>query len=256
MPTLITYNLNGFRAAVKKGFLEWLEAENPDIVCLQEVKATPKQLEKELAFLANLGYESYFFPAQKAGYSGVAILTKISPKAVVYGMDNPKYDAEGRVLRADFDTFSVVSVYMPSGTSGDSRQDFKYEWLEDFTQYIEALRKTIPNLILSGDYNICHKPIDINFPKKHEKMTGFLPQERAWFDDFINLGWVDAFRVFSQAAEQYTWWSYRSKAREKNLGWRIDYHLVTDSFAPRLQDCQIRSEAVHSDHCPVWLSFV
>lgn len=246
---IISYNLNGIRAALKKGLTEWLAEEKPDILCIQETKAQPEQI--DIAAFEALDYYCYSYSAQKKGYSGVAIFTREQPDMIVYGMNNPKYDSEGRVLRADYNDLSVISVYIPSGSMGDERQAFKMEFLSDFQAYIDQLRKERPQLIISGDYNICHKAIDINNPKKHEKVSGFLPEERQWLDGFIDSGFVDTFRCYNQEAEQYSWWSYRSRAREKNLGWRIDYHLVTENIRERLQHADILQDVYHSDHCPV-----
>jgi exodeoxyribonuclease-3 len=200
-----------------------------------------------------LGYHWYCDSAKKRGYSGVAILTKQEPDKVIYGMNIPEYDNEGRFLRVDFGDLSIVSVYHPSGSSGDERQDFKMKWLDDFYIYIHELVKTRPNLILCGDYNICHKPIDIHDPVRNAKNSGFLPEEREWIEKFINSGFIDTFRYFNQEPHQYTWWSFRSNARAKNLGWRIDYNMATLSLKDRLKRSVILSSAEHSDHCPVLL---
>lgn len=250
---ITSLNVNGLRAAVTKGFYEWLAKNDFDVICLQEVKATEDQL--DLKTITDLGYHFYFNPAQKKGYSGVGILTKIKPDIVVIGMDNPIYDVEGRIIRADFGELSVMSAYIPSGTSGDERQDFKMRFLKDFNEYILNLKKSREHLIISGDYNICHKPIDINNPKKHLKSSGFLPEEREWFDKFVDSGMVDTFRVFNQEPEQYSWWSYRANAKAKNLGWRIDYHLVTESLKNRLTGASIMPDVSFSDHCPVCVNF-
>ncbi|MCX6258769.1 MAG: exodeoxyribonuclease III [Bacteroidia bacterium] len=249
MKKLISYNVNGIRSALNKGFAEWLKSENPDLICLQETKAQQEHIELDL--FKDLGYNIYSISAKKKGYSGVAVLTKISPDHVKYGMDNPKYDDEGRLLQLDFGDLSFLGVYIPSGTMGDVRQQFKMEFLSDFQKYIDNLRKIRPNLIISGDYNICHKPIDINHPEKHTKSSGFLPEERAWFDGFIDSGFTDTFRVFDQSPEKYSWWSFRAGSRHKNLGWRIDYHLVTNTLDKRLKGAGILTDVTHSDHAPV-----
>lgn len=248
---IITYNVNGIRAAIKKGFLNWLRAANPDIICLQEVKANSSQINLEV--FESLGYHVYWFHAEKAGYSGVAILTKIKPQKVITGCNIDIYDTEGRVLTVDFDNFSLMSVYMPSGSSGDLRQKFKMQWLEDFYNFIESFKFSRPNLIISGDYNICHQAIDIHNPKSNKNSSGFLPEERSWMGEFLNKGFLDTFRFFNPEPHNYTWWSYRARAREKNLGWRIDYHMATEAMESRLRRAAILCEAYHSDHCPVLL---
>jgi exodeoxyribonuclease III len=246
---IISYNVNGLRAAITKGFIEWLKTENPDIICIQETKLQQGQI--DTALFESLGYNHYWHYALKKGYSGVAIFSKQKPDNISYGIGLSQYDNEGRTLIADFGSVSVISVYHPSGTSGDERQDFKMHWLNDFLKFTKELRKTKPNLIISGDFNICHKPIDINFPKKHETYSGFLPEERAWMDTFVNSGFVDTFRQFNQQPNQYSWWSYRANSREKNLGWRIDYHMVTESLKNSLVSGSILQNVFHSDHCPV-----
>jgi len=247
---IISYNVNGIRAALKKGFDAWLRDENPDIVCIQELKAMADQIEP---FYKELGYELYTETAEKKGYSGVAILTKHKPKHVEYGCGNALYDNEGRVIRADFDDFSVMSVYMPSGTSGDVRQDFKYGWLDFFYNYAHELTKSIPNLVISGDYNIAHTEIDIHNPVSNKNSSGFLPEEREWMSKFIDSGFIDSFRAFNPGPHHYSWWSYRANSRANNKGWRIDYHMITQSMGERLRSASILPEAHHSDHCPIVL---
>ena len=246
---IISYNVNGIRAALSKNFREWLQAENPDVLCLQETKAQPDQVDTML--FAEMGYTSYLHSAEKKGYSGVAILSKQAPDRVVVGMNNLIFDAEGRVIRADFGDLSIVCVYIPSGSSGDERQAFKMKFLAAFEPFILELRKTRPNLVVCGDYNICHKPIDINHPERQNGVSGFLPEERAWLDQFELAGMVDSFREFDKSAEKYSWWSYRGGARFRNVGWRIDYHWVTESLRDKLKSAAILTDAVHSDHCPV-----
>lgn len=248
---LISYNVNGIRAAMQKGFTDWLKEENPDIICLQELKAEIDQV--DLTEIKNLGYEVYWHSAQKKGYSGVAIFSKLNPLHVEIGCGIDKYDAEGRVIRLDFESFSIMSVYMPSGSSGDERQAFKMEWLADFQKYAQELLTKIPHLIISGDYNICHKAIDIHNPKSNANSSGFLPEEREWMENFINSGMIDTFRHINQEPHHYSWWSYRAGARGKNLGWRIDYHLASEPLKDRIKHAQILPEAKHSDHCPIVL---
>lgn len=248
---IITYNVNGIRAAINKGFLDWLKSAAPDVLCLQEVKATPDQI--DLPALEALGYKHYWHPAQKKGYSGVAILTKLEPREVSYGCGISRYDEEGRVIRADFGDLSVMSVYHPSGSSGELRQDFKMKWLSDFQDYVHQLKQSYPNLVLCGDFNICHRPIDIHNPKSNANTSGFLPEEREWMEQFINTGFIDTFRHFNQEPHHYSWWSYRAGARGKNLGWRIDYNMAAQCLELRLKRAVILPDAVHSDHCPVLL---
>ena len=251
MKNIISYNVNGIRAAISKGLLDWLSIVNPDIVCFQELKAQTEQI-PVLDFEA-LGYHCFWFPAQKKGYSGVALLTKTQPDNVAFGMNIPKYDFEGRMIRADYGDISVISVYHPSGSSGDERQAFKMIWLEDFLTYVNELKKTRPNLIICGDYNICHKPIDIHDPIRNATSSGFLPEEREWLSRFIDSGFVDSFRHFNQEPHNYTWWSFRANARSKNLGWRIDYGMVSKPIEPLMRRALILPQAKHSDHCPVTL---
>lgn len=246
---IISYNVNGIRAAVTKGLYEWLEKESPDIFCMQEIKATQDQI--DLLSLQEMGYHYYIHSAQKKGYSGVALLSKAKADKVVIGMDIPLYDDEGRVLRADYGDLTVVCVYIPSGTTGDVRQDFKMEFLTHFHAYIEKLRLDRPNIVVCGDYNICHKPIDINHPERHKKSSGFLPEERQWMDEFVATGMIDSFREFNQEPEMYSWWSYRAGSKPKNLGWRIDYHMVSEPLKESLKNASILKELNFSDHCPV-----
>lgn len=248
---IISYNVNGMRAAMTKGLEQWLDATKADIFCMQEVKATPDQV--DVSGFEKMGYQCFWNPAEKKGYSGTAIFTKLKPKKVEIGCGIAAYDIEGRVIRADFDNFSVMCVYMPSGSSGEERQDFKFQWLDDFYVYAQELIKKIPNLIIVGDYNICHKAIDIHNPKSNAQTSGFLPEEREWMEKFFNNGFTDTFRFFNQQPHQYTWWSYRAGARGKNLGWRIDYQACTKPLESRLKRALILSEAVHSDHCPTLL---
>lgn len=251
MKKIISYNINGIRAALRKGFIDWLKEVNPDIVCLQEIKAQNEQI--PVFDFVEAGYINFWFPAKRKGYSGAAILTKTEPDKVVYGMGIEKYDDEGRFLRADYGDISVVSVYFPSGSSGDERQAFKIQWLADFQKYINELKKSRPNLILAGDYNICHEAIDIHDPIRNAKVSGFLPEERKWMTQFLNSGFTDSFRYFNNEPNNYTWWSYRANARARNLGWRIDYEMISNPIANKMKRAIILPEAKHSDHCPVLL---
>ena len=246
---IISYNVNGIRAALKKGFIDWLKSANPDVICLQEIKAQEDQL--DLSVFENAGYHySYWFSAQKKGYSGVAILSKKEPTNVVYGTGIESMDFEGRNIRVDFDGVSVMSLYLPSGTNL-ARLEHKLEYMDLFQDYINTLKKEVPNLVICGDYNICHEAIDIHDPVRNKNISGFLPEERAWMSQFLENGFVDAFREFNSEAHNYSWWSYRANSRTNNKGWRLDYTLVTQSLQEKLKRAVILSEAVHSDHCPV-----
>ena len=248
---IVTYNVNGLRSALSKGLTDWIAAERTDILCLQETKAQPEQI--PTLELEALGYRCYFFSAVKKGYSGVAILTRREPDRVAAGMGIEKYDAEGRFLRADYGELSVVSVYHPSGTSGDERQTFKMQWLEDFQRYVSELVKERPQLILCGDYNICHRPIDIHDPVRNASSSGFLPEEREWMSRFLDSGFIDTFRLFNHEPNQYTWWSFRANARANNKGWRIDYAMASEAARPLLKNAWLLPDVRHSDHCPAVL---
>ena len=253
MAVILTYNINGIRAALKKDLNIWIDSSKADIVCLQEIKAKPEQFNVEV--FNKLGFECFINSAEKPGYSGVAILSKIKPKNVEYGCGIEKIDFEGRVIRADYDNYSVMSVYFPSG-SNPLRQAFKMEFLDLFYDYIQELKKTIPNLIISGDYNICHTAIDIHNPQRNKNTSGFLPEERDWVTKFIASGFVDSFRHLNTEPHNYSWWSYRANSRVKNLGWRIDYNMISESLLPNLNRSVILSQAVHSDHCPVLVEII
>ncbi|GAB4125887.1 MAG: exodeoxyribonuclease III [Raineya sp.] len=244
---IISYNVNGIRAAIRKGFLEWLGATKADMLCLQEIKVDAIHFPYTL--FENLGYECIVFPAQKAGYSGTAILTKHRPKEIKKGCGIELYDHEGRVLKAVFENFTLISVYFPSGSSGEERQSVKMQFLEDFYKWIE--NKKNEKIIICGDFNICHQAIDIHNPKANANSTGFLPEERAWFSKFLDLGFIDSFRHLCKEPHYYTWWSSRSGARSKNLGWRIDYQIISETLIEHLEKAYILSEAHHSDHCPI-----
>ncbi len=251
---IISYNVNGVRSAINKGLITWLKSSNPDILCLQEIKLSETELVSPL--FEELGYYCYWYPAQKRGYSGVAILSKTKPNNVQYGIGNSLFDDEGRILRADFDTFSILSMYFPSGSSGDERQGLKITFLDDFLVYVQELQKELPHLIISGDVNICHREIDIHNPKGNANSSGFLPEERAWVGKFLDTGYVDTFRHFNQEPHHYTWWSYRAGAKQKNLGWRIDYHFATESLKNRLASAAIHPDQLMSDHCPIELNLL
>ncbi|RZS99393.1 exodeoxyribonuclease III [Aquimarina brevivitae] len=246
---IISYNVNGIRAAIKKGFIEWLQQANPDVICLQEIKANQEQL--DLTLFEEAGYPfHYWYSAQKKGYSGVAVLSKKEPDQVTFGTGIDYMDHEGRNLRVDINGVSVMSLYLPSGTNID-RLDHKLQYMADFRDYIDELKKNYPNLIICGDYNICHKAIDIHDPVRNKNVSGFLPVEREWIGNFIDGGFIDSFRYFNQEPDNYSWWSYRANARANNKGWRLDYGMVSETLEDKLTRAAILSEAKHSDHCPI-----
>ena len=248
---ILSYNINGIRAALRKNLLEWLKDYNPDIVCFQEIKANEDQFDKSK--FTDLGYHSYWFSAQKKGYSGVGIITKMKPLNVEYGTGIDYMDFEGRNLRIDFKDFSVMSLYLPSGTN-INRLAFKFQYMDDFKAYINNLTSNVPNLIIGGDFNICHKAIDIHDPIRNAKVSGFLPKERDWIDNFINDGFVDSFRIFNNKPHKYSWWSYRANSRNNNKGWRIDYLLAAEKLKKNILESYILDDVVHSDHCPIGLN--
>lgn len=250
---ILTYNVNGIRSAMNKGLVDWLRAVDADFICFQEIKANPEQF--DVGQFEALGYHCHWYPAQKKGYSGTALLSKRKPEAVSFGCGHPLFDAEGRVLRADFGTFSIMSTYFPSGSSGDLRQDVKMQFLEFFNGYMRELQPQIAPVFICGDINICHKPIDIHDPVGNKKSSGFLPEERAWMDVFLEKDYVDSFRLFNQEPHQYTWWSMRANARANNKGWRIDYIFANEKLKSALKKAVILPEARHSDHCPMLLHF-
>ena len=245
---IISYNVNGIRAALKKGFLEWLAVSNPDVICIQETKAHKEQL--DLTAFENAGYPfHYWFSAQKKGYSSVAVFCKEKPNHIEYGTGIPSMDFEGRNLRVDFDAFSVMSLYLPSGTNSE-RLNFKFNYMDEFQEYIQNLKKEIPNLVICGDYNICHEAIDVHNPKM-KGVSGFLPEERTWMGEFINHGFIDSFRYLHPEEQAYSWWSYRANSRANNKGWRLDYAMVSAPLKEKISRAYILSEAKHSDHCPI-----
>lgn len=246
---IISYNVNGIRAAINKGFIDWLMSANPDVICLQEIKALKEQL--DLSVFEEAGYTyNYWFSAQKKGYSGVAILSKTEPDHVEYGTGIASMDFEGRNIRADFNGVSVMSLYLPSGTNL-ARLEHKLEYMAMFQDYVNNLKQSYPNLIICGDYNICHEAIDIHDPVRNKNVSGFLPVEREWIGNFMNSGFIDSFRHFNKDPHNYSWWSYRANARANNKGWRLDYAMVATPLQEKLKRAVILSEAVHSDHCPI-----
>ena len=249
---IISYNVNGIRAAIKKGFIDWLKTDPADIICLQETKATEQDV--DMKEIEKLGYAHHWFSAEKKGYSGVAILSKLPLTAVKKGNGHPESDFEGRVIEATAGDIKIINAYFPSGTSGEERQAFKYKWLDEFSEYLKKERKKNPRIILCGDYNIAHNEIDIHDPKGNKNTTGFLPEERAWMTRFLESGWIDSFREFHKEPHRYSWWSQRfPSVRLNNKGWRIDYITVTAPLQSSLKDADIFPDVKHSDHCPVYL---
>lgn len=253
---VITMNLNGIRSAAKKGFFSWLADQNADVVCFQETRAHYHQIEQDPIYFPK-GYHTYFFDAHKKGYSGVAVYSRIKPNEIHKGcLGWPEADTEGRYIQADFGNLSIVSIYLPSGTSGEARQAIKYDFMAKYRQHLDKQKQDGRHYILCGDFNIAHKNIDLKNWKTNQKNSGFLPDERAWLDELFGpAGFVDAFRVLNQEPEQYTWWSHRFRAREKNVGWRIDYHIVTPNIKPHIQAARIYNEQVFSDHAPVIIDY-
>jgi len=250
---IISYNVNGIRSAIGKGLINFMQQSHADVFCFQETKALKEQLPELYAFEV-AGYKHhYWHSAQKKGYSGVAIFSKTEPDKITYGFGVDKYDNEGRIIQADFGNTSVISVYIPSGSIGDERQAYKMKWLHFFAGYINNLKTKNSNLIICGDYNIVHKPIDIHDPISNKNSSGFLPEERAWLTEFLNNGFTDSFRYFNKEAHQYSWWTFRAGARHKNKGWRIDYCMVSENLNNTLVDAGIMQNIIHSDHSPVWV---
>ena len=250
---IISYNVNGIRAAINKGFTDWLQTDPADIICLQETKAVKENIDYQK--LEALGYQNHWFSAQKKGYSGVAVFSRIAPDYIEYGHQNEQSDFEGRVIRADFGKITLINAYFPSGTSGDERQTYKYKWLDEFFAYLQELRKTRPQIIAVGDYNIAHHEIDIHDPKGNKNSSGFLPDERKWMDNFLANGWIDSFRQINAGTTgAYTWWSQRfPTVRLQNKGWRIDYICTTDTLKSKIKAASILPDVKHSDHCPVFV---
>lgn len=252
---VISFNANGIRSATNKGFFEWLHAQEPDFLCIQEIKADAAQLIPDLLYYPD-DYFCVYYSAQKKGYSGVAILAKKKPLHVAKGFGVDWCDVEGRYIRFDYETLSIASIYFPSGTSGEERQQLKYEFLDHFEKHLDELKQTHRHLILCGDYNIAHRAIDLKNWKSNQKNSGFLPQERDWMDKLYGeWGMVDAFRVLNQEPDQYTWWSHRGRAYEKNVGWRIDYQVITPELALSVRHVHIESKHRFSDHAPLIVEY-
>lgn len=248
---IISWNVNGVRAIQKKGFLDWLAKESPDILCLQEIKAQEHQLGPEL--LNPEGYHTYWNPAERKGYSGVAVFSRKKPLAVKMGFGVPRFDCEGRVLVTEFPGFVLLNIYFPNGKQGEERLQYKLDFYEETLRFVECLKSEGKKVVVCGDYNTAHQPIDLARPRENEKVSGFLPVERAWIDKWVRHGQVDIFREFCLLPDYYTWWDMKTGARERNVGWRIDYHFVTKDLVPAVRDAKILKEVMGSDHCPVSL---
>lgn len=247
-----SWNVNGLRAVAKKGFADWLESTAPDVAGLQEIKCSQSQLEAEV--LSPLGYCSYFFPAQRAGYSGVAIYCRRPPTDVIYGMGVDEFDSEGRVLTVELPDLYYVTAYFPNSQDAGARLDYKLAFNKTMVSFLNGLASRGKPVVLCGDLNVAHKEIDIYNPKSNQNSAGFLPEERAWMDEFLSMGYSDLFRRQCQEPQHYTWWSYMFKAREKNRGWRIDYFVGCPRFDAS-SDCRHQTEVLGSDHCPITLEF-
>lgn len=248
---IISYNLNGIRSSITKGLLDWIKTDNADIYCFQETKAHEIDIDK--ASFEKLGYNTYFFSAQKKGYSGVGVITKHKPLDVIYGCGIEQADFEGRVIQLAFEDFNLVNTYFPSGSSGDERQAYKMKFLGEYIEFLKTKLAANKKLIVAGDYNICHKAIDIHDPKGNKDSSGFLPEEREWMDHFFACEMVDSFRQINPHPHQYSWWSFRANARNNNKGWRIDYINVSNALKDNISDAAILPDVKHSDHCPVML---
>lgn len=249
---IVSYNLNGIRSAVTKGLIQWIDEHQADVYCFQEIKADIGDIPKEISLSSMYPYQ-YWFPALKKGYSGVGIISKLQPVHVEYGCGHSLFDAEGRIIRVDFSEYSIVCVYIPSGTTGDIRQEVKNEFLVSFKAYAEELVRNFPALVICGDFNIAHTELDIHNAKSNQKTSGFLPHERAWLDAFFGTDYADAFRILYPEQRKYSWWSFRAGSRARNVGWRIDYHAVSRSLATAVIDYQLLNDVAHSDHCPIEL---
>ncbi len=248
---LISWNVNGIRASYKKGLLDWFKKENPDMLCLQETKAHPEQLVDELKNVD--GYDSYFSSAEKKGYSGVATYTKMNPVSVQNGLGIKKFDSEGRFIITEFEEFTLFNIYFPNGKASDERLQYKMDFYDAFLKHCKKLLKQNKKIVVCGDVNTAHKEIDLARPKENSQISGFLPQERKWIDEFLNSGFIDTFRIFNNEAENYTWWDMVTRARDRNVGWRIDYFYASENLKKNIVSASIHSEVMGSDHCPIEL---
>lgn len=246
---ILSWNVNGLRAVLKKNFLAWLKKDSPDILCLQETKAMPSQLPPDM--LHYPGYEKFWNSAQRPGYSGVATLSKEKPVSVKNGCGVPRFDNEGRVLQTEFPDFTLFNIYFPNGKMGPDRLKYKMDFYEETLKLFMKLRRQGKKIVVCGDVNTAHKEIDLARPRENSKVSGFLPAEREWMDRWVSKGFLDTFRVFDPSPAQYTWWDVISGARARNVGWRIDYFFISDDLRPSLQEAFILPEVMGSDHCPV-----
>lgn len=246
---LLSWNVNGIRAVDKKGFYDWFKQEKPDILCLQEIKAGKDQFPPHLRHTP--GYHIYINPAQRKGYSGVATYSKQQVHDIKTGFNLEKFDKEGRILITEYPSFVLFNIYYPNGKQSEERLNYKLDFYNTFLDYADNLKQQDKNIIVCGDLNTAHKPIDLTHPKANENISGFLPVERAWIDTFIDHGYVDTFRHFNKEPNNYTWWSYRTQARKRNVGWRLDYFFVNKEFLDHVKNAYILSDVLGSDHCPV-----
>lgn len=246
---ILSWNVNGIRAVYKKGFLEWFFKEKADIVCVQETKAWAEQLVDELR--NPVGYSSYFAEAERKGYSGVALYTRLEPREVRTGFGHKRFDDEGRTLAVDFGDFILYNVYFPNGKASKERLQYKMDFYEAFLSHMNELKRKGRKVVVCGDVNTAHHEIDLAHPKENEKTSGFLPEEREWIDRFLQCGFIDVFRMFNDKPEQYTWWDMRTRARERNIGWRIDYFYVSENLKESVASARILADVQGSDHCPI-----
>jgi exodeoxyribonuclease-3 len=251
---ILSWNVNGIRAVHKKEALDWFLDEKPDVLCLQETKASQDQIPSP--FDTPEGYHSFFSSAERKGYSGVATYTRIKPQRVTSGFDIPHFDNEGRILIAEYETFTLFNIYFPNGKSSAERLAYKMEFYDAFLDFVDRLKNEGRNIVVCGDVNTAHKEIDLARPKENSKISGFLPEERAWIDKLLEHGYVDTFRMFNQEPDQYTWWNLRSRARERNVGWRIDYFFVNEEFKENVTAAYIMPDIMGSDHCPIGIDLV
>ena len=248
-----TWNVNGLRAALGKGIWKWIQSENPDVLCLQEIKTRPEQVASEFYDQFNIS-NIYWNPAEKLGYSGVATFTNLSPISVNFGIGKNEFDSEGRVIFTKFPSFTIFNVYFPSGQRGYDRVDFKLDFYSHLLEVCDQMHKANERIIICGDFNTAHNEIDLRYPKQNQKTSGFLPEERVWIDKYLSHGFIDIYRELFPERVEYTWWTYRMNARQKNVGWRLDYFLVSDSLVPTIKDVVIHGDVTGSDHCPVTLT--